>query len=211
MSAPPKTVLSVSPQEAEAIRARVRCADVSKLRPGCTLAGPEHVAALVELLSDPAVSGPIYDLPRPIDATTIAAWVEEARRGRARGEAILAVTADGEGRLMTYSRFTVWPERSAAEIAGAFRRDVQSVGAGKAGAARSFDWMFRELGVRLICVTAALDNIRSARVIEAAGFTPMGEREAIRPDGSVRRSLYWEMSREAWFARSGIDLGQSEG
>lgn len=60
--------------------------------------------------------------------------------------------------------------------------------------------MFNELRVRLICVTAALDNVRSARVIEAAGFTPMGEREGVRADGTIRRSRYWEMSREAWAA-----------
>lgn len=61
--------------------------------------------------------------------------------------------------------------------------------------------MFSELRVRLICVTAAIDNVRSARVIEAAGFIPMGEREGRRADGSSRRSRYWEMSREAWAAR----------
>jgi RimJ/RimL family protein N-acetyltransferase len=66
---------------------------------------------------------------------------------------------------------------------------------------QTFDWMFEELGVRLICVTAALDNARSARVIEAAGFTPMGEREGVRADGVVRRSHYWEMSRDAWRVR----------
>jgi RimJ/RimL family protein N-acetyltransferase len=78
---------------------------------------------------------------------------------------------------------------------------MQNAGAGKAGAARSFGWMFDSLGVRLIGVTAALDNVRSARVIEAAGFTPMGDRESVRADGTVRRSRYWEMTREAWKAR----------
>ena len=60
--------------------------------------------------------------------------------------------------------------------------------------------MFVHLGVRLIGLTAALDNVRSARLIEAAGFVPMGERESHRPDGSVRRSRYWELTREAWQA-----------
>lgn len=60
--------------------------------------------------------------------------------------------------------------------------------------------MFCALGVRLVCVTAALDNWRSARVIEATGFTPMGEREGLRPDGSMRHSRYWEMTREQWTA-----------
>ena len=58
--------------------------------------------------------------------------------------------------------------------------------------------MFDHLGVRLIGLTAALDNHRSARVIEAAGFRFIGERDSIRPDGSVRRSRYWELTREEW-------------
>jgi RimJ/RimL family protein N-acetyltransferase len=57
------------------------------------------------------------------------------------------------------------------------------------------------LGVELIGLTAAVDNVRSAKLIEAAGFRPMGEREVTRPDGSKRQSLSWEMTREAWERR----------
>ena len=201
MSAPPKTVLQASPQEEAAIRAAVRAADLTLLGASSVVASDAHVAGLVELLSDPAVSGPIYDLPRPITPESVAAWVEEARRLQASGDAVLVVTLDADGAVAGYSRFTVWPGRASAEIAGARRADQQNSGAGAAGAARSFNWMFEALGVRLIGVTAALDNPRSARVIEAAGFVPMGERESRRPDGTVRPSRYWEMTREAWRAR----------
>jgi RimJ/RimL family protein N-acetyltransferase len=201
MSAAPKTVLDVSSEEAAAIRAAVRAADLSQLGQGHVLASPAHVAGLVDLLSDPAVSDPIYDLPRPLTAGNIATWVEEARCALETGEGLLTVLVEVAGRIASYSRFTVWPERSAAEIVGAYRADLQSAGVGKAGAARSFGWMFEVLGVRLIGVTAALDNVRSAGVIEAAGFQPMGERDSARPDGSVRRSRYWEGTREAWRQR----------
>jgi RimJ/RimL family protein N-acetyltransferase len=40
-----------------------------------------------------------------------------------------------------------------------------------------------------------VDNVRSGKLIEAAGFRPMGEREVMKPDGSARRSLYWELTR----------------
>jgi RimJ/RimL family protein N-acetyltransferase len=103
-----------------------------------------------------------------------------------------------------YSYFTIWPEFSAAEIAGAHRADTQGHGVGKAGAARSFGWMFEHLGVRLIGLTAALDNVRSAKVIEAAGFVHKGQRTSTRPDGSTRESNYWEMTREAWRSLHGI-------
>lgn len=202
MSAPPKTVIAITPQEEVAIRAAARSADASKINPACVRATGAHVPALVELLADPRVSAPIYDLPHPITFDSVSAWVRDAQIKNDLGECVLTVTPDEDGRLITYSRFTIWPERAAAEIAGAYRADVQSAGLGKSGAAVSFDWMFRELGVKLICVTAALDNERSARVIDAAGFRAMGEREGVRPDGSMRRSRYWEMTREEWERRA---------
>lgn len=201
MSAPPVTVLTATPEESAAIRAAVRAPDLAFLGPTTVLAGPEHVEGLVALLSDPAVSGPIYDLPRPINASTIAAWVAEAQGMREAGEILLTVSLDDEGRVAAYSRFSVWPERSAAEIAGARRADQQNSGNGSAGAARSFGFMFEVLGVRLVGLTAALDNVRSARVIEAAGFVDMGERLSVAPDGATRRSRYWEMTREDWLTR----------
>ncbi len=45
---------------------------------GRIVAGPEHVAGLLALFSDPRVSDPIYDLPRPIDLATVSAWIEQA-------------------------------------------------------------------------------------------------------------------------------------
>ena len=64
--------------------------------------------------------------------------------------------------------------------------------------ARSIAFMFEHLGVRLIGLTAALDNVRSAASIDAAGFRRMGEVESVRPDGTKRRSIYWELTREEW-------------
>ncbi|MDH4386280.1 MAG: GNAT family protein [Caulobacter sp.] len=198
MSAPPITVLTATPKEEAAIRRAVREADPAWMGPMSRIAGPEHVAELTVLLSDPAVSGPIYDLPRPITEASISAWVSEALNLKAAGEALLIVTLDEAGSVAAYSRFSIWPDRSSAEIAGARRADQQNSGQGSAGAARSFGFMFEVLGVQLVGLTAALDNVRSARVIEAAGFQPMGERLSCAPDGTERRSRYWEMTRQDW-------------
>lgn len=198
MSAPPTTVLMASPEEEVRIRDAVRSVDIGGFGENAVFAGDEHVPALVRFLADERVSGPIYDLPRPITEDTVRDWVRDAERKRQAGEALLILRFDPDGEVSSYSRFTVWPERSSGEIAGAFRADLQSRGAGKAGAARSFGWMFEALHLRLLCVTAALDNYRSARVIEAAGFVYMGQRESLRPDGTARTSHYWELSREAW-------------
>ncbi len=192
MSAPPKTVLSATPEEAAAIRVAVRRAE------GRTVAGAQHVQGLFELLADPQVSDPIYDLPRPITLESIAQWVSDSETLRQEGRCILAVSFDDDGRIAGYSRFTVWPERSSAELAGARRFDLQNSGAGRQGVAHSIAWMFEVLGVRLIGLTAAPDNVRSAKAIDGAGFRRMGEVESMRPDGATRRSLYWELTRDEW-------------
>lgn len=194
MSAPPVTVLQASPEEEAAIRAAVRAAADR------VLAGPEHVEGLLALLSDPRVSDPIYDLPRPFSRESIAAWVQENRAAHERGERILSVTLDEAGEVAGYSQISVWPERSSAEIAGAARADRQNAGRGRGGVANAAAFMFETLGVRLIGLTAALDNVRSIAAIDGAGFVRMGERENLRPDGTVRRSVYWELTREAWRA-----------
>jgi RimJ/RimL family protein N-acetyltransferase len=198
VSAPPKTVLTASAEEEAAIRARVRGADPATLGPDLIFAEPRHVQALAKFLSDPAISNWIYDLPRPTTPETVLRWVEDAERRRQAGEALLMIRLDGAGAVASYSLITVWPERSSAELVGGQRGDLQNSGAGRQGAARTFGWIFETLGVRLIGLTAALDNVRSARVIEAAGFVDMGERDSVRPDGTIRRSRYWELTSEQW-------------
>lgn len=194
MSAPPVTVLQASPEEEAAIRAAVRAVNDR------VLAGPEHVDGLLALFLDPQVSDPIYDLPRPFTRESIARWVADSRAAHARGECILSVTLDEAGEVAGYSRISVWPDRSSAEIAGAARADRQNAGRGRGGVSSAAAFMFETLGVRLIGLTAALDNVRSIAAIDGAGFVRRGERETVRPDGTVRRSLYWELTREAWRA-----------
>ena len=192
MSAPPITVLTATPEEEAAIIAAVRAA------PGRLVAGPEHVAGLLKLFSDPRVSDPIYDLPRPFSEASLASWVAENAAEQQAGRAILSVNLDEAGEVAGYSRFTIWPERASGELAGARWADLQNTGGGRVGVAQSIAWMFESLGLRLIGLTAALDNVRSARAIDGAGFKRMGERDSVRPDGTVRRSLYWELTRDEW-------------
>lgn len=197
MSAPPKTVLTASRAEEEAIRNAVRNADVNRLGPGRVVADTSHVRGLIPFLADPAVSGPIYDLPRPVTEQTVSAWVAASMAERMRGEGLLVLTMVGD-EIAGYSKFTVWPDRASGELAGAMAAHMQGQGAGMSGMMAGFDFLFDVLGVRLVGLTAALDNDRSARNIDKAGFTRMGEREAVRADGSIRRSIYWEMTRDAW-------------
>ncbi len=197
MSAPPKTILTASPAEEEAIRSAVRLVDARVLGPDRVVASSRHVPALVPFLADPAVSGPIYDLPRPVNEETVSAWVAMAEAERQRGEGLLILTLQG-GDVVGYSKFTVWPDRASGELGGAMAAHLQGQGAGMMGMMSGFDFLFDAIGVRLVGLTAALDNHRSARIIDKAGFVRMGERDAVRPDGTIRRSIYWEMTRENW-------------
>lgn len=200
MSAPPKTELTATPAEEMRIRAAVRDVSVEGLGPGRRIAALADVDAALDLLSDPAVSEPIYDLPRPINRATVTGWIETAKTDRQAGCGLLVLTSRADGVLTGYSRITVWPERASAELAGALRADIQGAGAGGMGAAHTIGWIFGALGVRLVCLTAATDNIRSIRLIDRMGFRRMGERAAVRPDGSIRRSCYWEMTAAEWQA-----------
>jgi RimJ/RimL family protein N-acetyltransferase len=198
VSAPPKTVLVATPEEEREIRERVRTVDPATLGFGRALANESHVDGLIALLSDPQVSDPIYDLPRPFTRESVTAWIKKGESARQNGDGLLFVTAFPDGEVIGYSKVTVWPDRSSAELGGALKASRQNSGSGGAGAAQTIGWIFSALGVRLIGLTAALDNIRSAKLIDRIGFTRMGERDSIRPDGTVRRSLYWEMTADEW-------------
>jgi RimJ/RimL family protein N-acetyltransferase len=202
LAAPPKTVLEVSAEEEAAIRAAVRNADPRSLGPGRERATAAHVEGVFDLLADPAVSEPIYALPRPLTLASIEAWIGECEVARQRGECLLILNVHA-GHVMGYSKITVWPDRSAAELGGALRANLQNAGAGGAGAAHTIGWIFQALKVRLICLTAAVDNIRSAKLIDRMGFKRLGERDATRPDGTIRRSLYWELTADEWRALTG--------
>jgi len=203
MSAPPDTVLEVSAEEAAAIRAAVLAADLSTLGPGRSLAGPADAADLLAFLLDPEVSDAIYDLPRPFTHESVGRWIAQSEALRQEGRRLLILTRDETGVIVGYSCVSVWPDRSAAELAGALARSRQSGGQGGAGALHTFGWIFDTLGVRMMCLTAALDNVRSAKLIDAAGFMRMGTREAERPDGTTRTSHYWEVTRDEWRERWG--------
>jgi RimJ/RimL family protein N-acetyltransferase len=203
MSAPPKTVLQATAEEEAAIRAAIREARGLEAIGGRVVADLSHVATVTRLLADPRVSAPIYSLPQPATEESVAAWIADFLAARERGEGLLMITLDEAGEAAGYTDAVVWPERASGEIGGAIRADRQNAGQGGAGALRVFGWLFETIGVRLMCLTAALDNVRSQKLIDAAGFVRMGERDSVRPDGGVRRSVYWEMTRDAWRAKWG--------
>lgn len=202
----PLTRIAATRSKALAIRAAVRA--VSFPAAGRRrLADPENAPAFLELIADPRVADPIYTLPKPPTLQSTRAFIETHRAEQARGEGLLIFDFDEAGAVAGYHDIQVWPEWAAAELGGAIRPDRQGGGAGAAGAALAFDWLFNVIGVELICETAALDNIRTRKLLERIGFRLIGEIESEAPSGGSRPSLYFEMTRAERAQRAASTIG----
>lgn len=168
--------------------------------PGLTrIASLTDADALTDLLCDPEISAPIYTLPKPISRKTVEQFIAQHIEERASGKGLLLISMDDENAVAAYHNIQFWPQWAACELGGAIRTDRQ--GAGVEGAATSFNWLFDVIGVDLICETAALDNHRTARLLERLGFVFQGQIESEIPGGGARPSKCWEMTKDAWRAK----------
>lgn len=200
----PITRHAVSDERASDIRRRVREARTLGDAPDASrLARLEDAPALHVLLSDPAVHAPIYTLPRPLTEASVREFIQSHLDQQEAGTGILFVRAAEDGRIMGYSDVQVWPNWAAGELGGALHPSEHNKGQGTRGAVASFNWMFESLDLDLLCETASLENVPTQRMLDGMGFERKGEVESHRPDGTTRRSLVWEMTRECWRAKHG--------
>jgi len=198
----PLTRIAATPEKSDAIRNAVRAASFPAGQ-GRRLATVADADAFFALIADPRVSDPIYTLPKPPTLQKARAFIERHDGEQRRGEGLLILEFDGAGAVVGYHDIQVWPQWAACELGGAIHPDRQGGGAGTAGAAMAFDWLFSTFGVDLICETAALDNIRTRKLLERIGFRLLGKIESDLPEGGVRPSLYFEMTRTEWEQQAG--------
>lgn len=194
MEQPPDTVIEVTPEEEEAIRAAVRA--VREMPGGQRIATLDDAEALRDLLADPAVNGPLYTIPTDVKLGWVQDWIVQHEAEQQAGEGVLFVTIDENGICTGFSDIQVWPTRSAAEVGGGLRANQQSKSRGGSGAAQLFMWLFMDIGVKLLAATCAEDNIRTQKMLKRVGYTQGKSRLCTGPDGSQRPSLYWELKRE---------------
>jgi RimJ/RimL family protein N-acetyltransferase len=198
----PKTRTLASGEEALRLREFVRGAELMNGRiAGARVARPEDAEALAEFLSHESIGPRIYTMPSPIDASTMQAFIDDHLLQRARGEGVLFVSFSSAGQATAYFDVELWPEWSICKFGGAVRVERQGRGFGGACGLAAVEWCFDQLGVNRICETTARDNERSIRLLSRLGFEQMGEVTSVKPDGSTRPSLYWELAREDWDAR----------
>lgn len=197
----PKTRIAVSEVEADRLREFVRQSELMNGRiAGARVAGRKDAAALAGLLAHESIGPKIYTMPSPINEATMAIFIEDHLLQRARGDGILFVSFNGAGEATAYFDVELWPQWSIAKFGGAVRAQRQGRGFGGACGLAAVEWCFGQLGVNRICETTAKDNDRSIQLLSRLGFVQMGEVLAVKPDGSTRPSLYWELEREAWSA-----------
>ncbi len=195
----PVTRHQVSQRKSDAIRSAVRRAtSITTENVASRLAAEEDAECLFEFLSDPQVHAPIYTLPRPLTVETVRAFIADHREQRKAGTGLLFLNFDVSGKLGGYTNVGIWPQWAAGKLGGAIHPDRQGNGLGTKGASLSFNWMFEELRLQLICETASLDNQRTARLLDGLGFRRVGEVLSYRDDGTSRPSLVWEITKPEW-------------
>ncbi len=195
----PLTRITLSPARQNAIREAVRKAKgIGFEQAPSRVASLDDADAFYEFLSDPSIHAPIYNLPRPLIVESVRGMIARNVQAQVAGEGLLFLRFDADGGVIGYSEFEIWPEWGAGDLGGALRQDQQGHRAGVNGAKRSFDWMFDELGLELIVATGALDNVRTARMLDGLGLSRKGEITSTRADGSTRQSRVWEVTRGDW-------------
>ncbi|MEQ9435148.1 GNAT family N-acetyltransferase [Hyphomonas sp.] len=194
----PITRINVPASRIRAIRSAVReVTHLGDAPDASRLATLDDAPALLAFLSDPAVHAPIYSLPRPLTEASVRAFVQEHLVQRAAGEGLLFVRGEADV-ILGYSDIQVWPQWAAGELGGALHPSLHHQGRGSRGAAESFAWMFEALLLDVICETASHENVPTQRMLDGLGFTRKGEVESVRPDGTARASLVWEITRSDW-------------
>lgn len=195
----PKTRKHVPDSEAERLQIFVRQAELMNGRiAGARVARPEDAEALAGLLAHESIGPRIYTMPNPINRETMTGFIDDHLMQRARGDGILFVSFNAAGEATAYFDVELWPQWSIAKFGGAVKVERQGRGFGGACGLAAVEWCFDRLGVERICETTARDNDRSIRLLSRLGFIQIGEVTAVKPDGTTRPSLYWELEREAW-------------
>lgn len=162
------------------------------------LAYPDDADAFHAFLSDPAVHAPIYTLPDPLTLANVRIFIERHLQEREDGKGLLFLTFNDEKQLGGYMDLQVWPQWGAGELGGALHPNRQSQGQGAKGAKLAINWMFEHLGLNLVCETAALDNFRTAHLLDGLGFERKGEILSQSENGKTRPSRVWEISKDMW-------------
>lgn len=120
-------------------------------------------------------------VPAPYTEEHARAWVAEAPRARAAGEALSLVVADGETDRYLGSAGLLRPrwEHRAVEIGYAIAPWARGGGRATRAARLLAEWALRDQGFARVDADIDVENVASQRVLERAGFQREGVRRSL--------------------------------
>jgi RimJ/RimL family protein N-acetyltransferase len=130
----------------------------------------DDVDELVAIHAEPQVARFMGDFDRAAALELVElnerAWSEH---GRAR----LAVVDRATGRLLGRSGLRYWPQFRETEVGWVLRPDAWGQGLATEAARACADWGFQNLDIPYLTAMIRPDNVRSIRVAERLGMTPL--------------------------------------
>lgn len=148
--------------------------------------------------------------PRPLDLAANREWL--ARGMRRPQEAVLSIRLSKAGAWVGAIGWSAYdPAKGTVEF-GRMMVDVGSVlphratlpdrypGVAADASSALRDYMFSRMGIERLTFTILEDNALSRRTALLGGARPVGERDAVRADGSRVALIDLEMTRDDWLA-----------
>jgi RimJ/RimL family protein N-acetyltransferase len=161
----------------------------------------DHLEGLAQVAFDPALWQ--FTLARPVDRAGLEAWLETALDNAEAGTEMPFATVDrASGRLIGSTRYlNIVPEHRRFEIGWTWiARAAQRTGANREAKLLQLTHGFEQLGAnRIEFKTDSLnDKSRAALLGIGAQFEGIFRNHMVMPEGRLRHSAYYSVTREDW-------------
>jgi N-acetyltransferase len=161
----------------------------------------DHLEGLAEVAFDPALWQ--FTLARPVDSAGLEAWLETALGNAETGTEVPFATVDlASGRPIGSTRYlNIVPEHRRFEIGWTWiATTAQRSGANREAKLLQLTHGFEQLGAnRIEFKTDSLnDKSRAALLGIGAQFEGIFRNHMIMPEGRLRHSAYYSVTREDW-------------
>ena len=163
--------------------------------------GRHHLDDLAEVAFDEALWR--YTLARPVDRPSLGEWLDVALANAAAGSEVPFATVDrSTGKAIGSTRFlAIVAEHRRAEIGWTWVATAyQRTGANREAKRLQLEYAFETLGANRIEFKTDSLNEKSRTALAALGATFEGifRNHMIMPDGRLRHSAYFSVTREEW-------------
>jgi RimJ/RimL family protein N-acetyltransferase len=163
--------------------------------------GRQHLDDLAEVAFDEPLWR--YTLARPVDPASLGAWLDAALANAEAGSEMPFATVDrSTGKAIGSTRFlAIVPEHLRAEIGWTWVATAyQRTGANREAKRLQLEHAFETLGANRIEFKTDSLNEKSRTALAALGATFEGifRNHMIMPDGRLRHSAYFSVTREDW-------------